>query len=67
VPIACFAELQQDQLWLRGLVGEVDGSRVLMTEITGPRIDAEALGISAAEDLLAQGAGEILQAIYSAQ
>jgi hydroxymethylbilane synthase len=67
VPIACFAELQQDQLWLRGLVGEVDGSRVLTTEITGPREDAEALGITAAEDLLAQGAGEILQAIYSAQ
>ena len=66
VPIACFAELEGDQLWLRGLVGEVDGSRVLTTEIRGPRTQAENLGITAAEDLLAQGAGEILQAIYSA-
>ena len=67
VPIACFAELQGDQLWLRGLVGEVDGSRVLTTEIRGPRTQAESLGITAAEDLLAQGAGVILQAIYGAQ
>ncbi|MFT5930923.1 MAG: hydroxymethylbilane synthase [Oceanospirillaceae bacterium] len=67
VPIACFAELEGDHLWLRGLVGEVDGSRVLTTEIRGPRTQAENLGITAAEDLLAQGAGEILQAIYGAQ
>jgi hydroxymethylbilane synthase len=67
VPIACYAELENDQLWLRGLVGEVDGSRVLTTEITGPRGDAEQLGITAAEDLLAQGAGDILQAIYGAE
>ena len=66
VPIACFAELDGDQLWLRGLVGEVDGSRVLTTEIRGSREDAESLGIAAAEDLLAQGAGEILKAIYGA-
>jgi hydroxymethylbilane synthase len=66
VPIACFAELEGDQLWLRGLVGEVDGSRVLTTEIRGSRKDAESLGIAAAEDLLAQGAGDILKAIYGA-
>jgi len=66
VPIACFAELEGDQLWLRGLVGEVDVSRVLTTEIRGPRADAETLGIAAAEDLLRQGAGEILEAIYGA-
>jgi hydroxymethylbilane synthase len=66
VPIACFAELEGDQLWLRGLVGEVDGSRVLTTEIRGSRKDAESLGVAAAEDLLAQGAGEILKAIYGA-
>ena len=67
VPIACFAQLEGDQLWLRGLVGEVNGSQVITTEIRGSRVDAERLGIAAAEDLLAQGAGKILQAIYSAQ
>ncbi|MEX2334565.1 MAG: hydroxymethylbilane synthase [Pseudohongiella sp.] len=64
VPIACYAELDGDQLHLRGLVGDIDGSRILRTERSGHRKDAEALGSAAAEDLLAQGAGEILEALY---
>ncbi|OFE12935.1 hydroxymethylbilane synthase [Pseudohongiella acticola] len=64
VPIACYAELDGDQLLLRGLVGDVDGSRILRTERSGHRSDAEAIGIAAAEDLLAQGAGDILAALY---
>lgn len=64
VPIACYAELEGDQLYLRGLVGEVDGQRILRCEMRGPRADAEQLGIAVAEDLLAQGAGEILRALY---
>lgn len=67
VPIACFAELDGDELHLRGLVGSNDGSRILCTEIRGHRSEAEALGIKAAEDLLAQGADEILQVLYAAQ
>lgn len=64
VPIACFAERTSDQLWLRGLVGSVDGSQILRTEIRGAAADAEVLGIQAAEDLLTQGAGAILKAVY---
>ncbi|MDP2504588.1 MULTISPECIES: hydroxymethylbilane synthase [unclassified Oceanobacter] len=64
VPIAAYAELQGDQLTLRGLVGSVDGSKVLTTEQQGNRADAEILGILAAEHLLAQGAGEILTEVY---
>ena len=64
VPIACFAERTGDEIWLRGLVGSVDGSQILRTEIHGNAAVAEALGIEAAEDLLAQGAGEILKAVY---
>lgn len=67
VPIACFAVLeggQQDQLWLRGLVGQPDGSQTLYSEIRGPRQNSEALGIAVAEDLLAQGAADILKAVY---
>lgn len=67
VPIACFAVLegeQQDQLWLRGLVGQPDGSQTLCSEIRGPRQNSEALGIAVAEDLLAQGAASILKAVY---
>ena len=64
VPIACFAERTGDELWLRGLVGSVDGSQMLRTETRGSAGEAEALGVEAAEDLLAQGAGEILKAVY---
>lgn len=64
VPIACYAIFEGEQLWLRGLVGEPDGSRLLRAEQRGSAADAERLGIEVAEALLAQGAGEILKAIY---
>ena len=64
VPIACYAELEGDQLYLRALVGEPDGSRMLRCEMRGVRTDAEKLGISVAENLLAQGADEILRALH---
>lgn len=65
VPIACYAVLEGDDLWLRGLVGQPDGSLMLRAEARAPRQDAEALGIAVAEDLLAQGAGEILAQMYT--
>lgn len=64
VPIACYAILDGEQLWLRGLVGEPDGRRLLRAEQRGSAEDAERLGIEVAEALLAQGAGEILAAVY---
>ncbi|MEC9409387.1 MAG: hydroxymethylbilane synthase, partial [Pseudomonadota bacterium] len=64
VPIACYAIIDGDELWLRGLVGSEDGQQMLRTEYRGSPEDAEALGIKAAEDLLAQGAGDILRAVY---
>lgn len=64
VPIAGFAELDGDQLSLRALVASETGERVLRTQVSGARHDAEQLGIQAAEQLLAAGAGEILQALY---
>ncbi len=59
-PIAGFAELQGDELKLRGLVGMPDGSRVLADAVTGPAADAPALGLELAKRLLAAGAGELL-------
>ncbi|MFN3580662.1 MAG: hydroxymethylbilane synthase [Pseudomonas sp.] len=64
VPIACYAERQNGQLWLRGLVGHPDGSLLLTAEARGAEQDPEALGISVAEDLLSQGAQQILDAVY---
>lgn len=65
VPIGCFAVHEGDQLWLRGLVAEPDGSAIIRSEIRGPARDAEALGITLAEDLLQRGAQRILQAVYA--
>lgn len=64
VPIACYAVLERDQLWLRGLVGQPDGSQLLRAEGRAPTAEAEALGVRIAEELLQQGAGKILDDIY---
>lgn len=61
VPIAGFALLEGDEIYLRGLVGRPDGSEVVRGEIRGPREQAEALGKSLAEDLLSRGADVILR------
>ncbi len=65
VPIACYAVLQDEQLWLRGLVGQPDGSSLLRAEQRGPASQAEQLGVAVAEALLAQGAAQILAAVYA--
>lgn len=64
VPIGGFALLDQEELWLRGLVASEDGRRVLRAEARDNRANAEALGVGVAEDLLSQGAGEILAEVY---
>lgn len=64
VPIGAFAEIDGDTMYLRGLVGELDGQRILQAEVRGAAKDAEALGQQLAERLLAQGAGDILAAVY---
>lgn len=66
VPIAGHATLEGGRLHLRGLVGTPDGSRVLRAQAHGSSDDPEALGIAVAEDLLQQGAGEILGALHAA-
>ena len=70
VPIAGYAitdDSRDDHLWLRALVGEPDGSRVLRAELSAPAADPEALGVAVAEALLAQGAGDILAVVYGDQ
>ncbi|EPZ7320950.1 hydroxymethylbilane synthase [Vibrio mimicus] len=64
VPIGSYALLDGDEIWLRALVGEPDGSQIVRGEIRGPRSEAEQLGITLAEQLLRQGAKEILERLY---
>jgi hydroxymethylbilane synthase len=63
VPIAGHAVIEGDRLRLKGLVGTPDGARILRAESEGPRDEPEAIGTRVADDLLAQGAGEILSAL----
>ncbi|VEG12560.1 hydroxymethylbilane synthase [Moraxella cuniculi] len=69
VPIAGFATIAGDKLSLRGRVGSLDGTVLLKSQNSivltgGDESAAENLGTAVAEDLLAQGADKILQAIY---
>lgn len=65
VPIAGFAELKNNQLFMRGLVGNPDGSVLYRSERSAAVDDAQLLGQWIAEDLLAQGADKILHALYA--
>ena len=68
VPIGSYAEIEQDgQVFLKGLVGAVDGSEILRAEIRGSADNAQALGQSLAQTLLAKGADKILKQVYAEQ
>lgn len=64
VPIGGYAIIENEQLWLRALVGELDGSQIIRAEGQGDLTAAEQLGTQIAESLLAQGAGQILAKVY---
>ena len=64
VPIAGYALLNEGQIYLRGLVGEPDGSRILRAEASGKVEDAVSIGRALAEDLLSQGADQILSQLH---
>jgi len=64
VPIAAFAEVEEGEVKLRGLVGSLDGQTVIRGSRKGSPVDAESLGIDLAEELLDRGAREILEEVY---
>ena len=64
-PVAGHAVLEGGELRLRGLVGWPDGSDIVRGEVSGQADDAEALGRTLAEDLLARGARPILDALLA--
>jgi hydroxymethylbilane synthase len=65
VPIAGFAELQENRIYLRGLVGSPDGQQIVRAERFGDLGHAEEIGYAVADELLAKGADKILQEVYS--
>ncbi len=66
VPIGALAEGDGDRLRLRAMVASLDGSRRLCREAAMPADAALALGAAVARDLLADGAGPILEAAQRA-
>ncbi|QXP23707.1 hydroxymethylbilane synthase [Actinobacillus pleuropneumoniae] len=64
VPIGGFATLNGNEITLNALVGALDGSNIIRASGVADRENAEQLGISVAEQLLAQGADKILAEVY---
>ncbi|WP_462156779.1 hydroxymethylbilane synthase [Pseudoalteromonas sp. GB56] len=64
VPIGAYAIVENEQVYLRGLVGSLDGQQILRAESSAPIAQAQQLGVALAEDLLSQGADEILAKVY---
>jgi hydroxymethylbilane synthase len=64
VPIAAFARTVGTTFQMDGLVGTIDGKRLVRHHLEGPIEKAESLGIELAEILLGKGAREILDEVY---
>jgi len=64
VPIAAFAQKVGSTLQIDGLVGTIDGKRLIRHHLEGPIEEAEPLGTQLAEILLVKGAKEILDDVY---
>ncbi|MCP9818199.1 hydroxymethylbilane synthase [Synechococcus sp. Cruz-9H2] len=66
VPIGVNSRFEGEELVLTGMVASLDGLRLIRDEARGPQQDPEAIGISLAQLLRSQGAGEILEEIFAA-
>ncbi|MCX8117371.1 MAG: hydroxymethylbilane synthase [Desulfobacterota bacterium] len=64
VPIAAFAQVVGSFLQMDGLVGTIDGKRLLRHHLEGRPEEAERVGFELAEILLGRGAKEILDQVY---
>jgi hydroxymethylbilane synthase len=61
-PLAAHAVDRDGGIYIVGMCGMPDGSKILKAEMSGSAVDAELLGQRLAEDLLGQGAEKILAA-----
>jgi hydroxymethylbilane synthase len=65
VPIAGHGQISENQFILTGLVAEIDGTRVIKGQKSGPLDYPETIGVDLAEELLARGADKILEKLKS--
>ena len=64
-PVAAYARGQGNDIVLRGLVGNMDGSKMIMDELKGPATEWERLGMEMAERILSYGGRAILAEFYA--
>jgi hydroxymethylbilane synthase len=62
VPVAAYAQLDGEHLYLAGLVGSAADGRVVRAQAQGRGDAPECLGLEVAQMLLAQGAGDFIAA-----
>ncbi|MCG8470412.1 MAG: hydroxymethylbilane synthase [Desulfobacterales bacterium] len=67
IPVGAFAETDGKNVTIRGLVAEIDGSRILMETDSSEAEKTEALGTKIAERLKKAGADEILKRLLENQ
>lgn len=61
VPVAAYAQINNGVLTLRGLVANKNGTRILRAYLEGDPKDADSIGTHVADELLRQGAEQILK------
>lgn len=66
VPIGAYARIEGDSIVMDAMVGSVDGSTIVRTQVTGEIGDPVSLGLEAVANLRDKGAVDILNAIRSA-
>jgi len=59
-PLGGYAQIQNGQLSLTGFVADLEGTRFVQATLVGLPTDAERIGMTLAEKLIAQGADKIL-------
>ncbi len=65
VPIGGFATIEKETITLTGLIASLDGKTILREQLSGKASDAEKIGVSLAETLLARGGKAILDEVYA--
>jgi hydroxymethylbilane synthase len=59
-PIGGFAQIHDGRIRLRAFVADLEGIRFFLSEAEGDMEDPEAVGLAAAQDLIRQGADQLL-------
>lgn len=60
MPMAAYAQLENNLLYVRGMVASTDGKQLVRRELRGAPENASALGIALAQEILKNGGAEIL-------